>query len=246
MADLGRILIADDEETFLLSTADLLRREGYHCACAGDAIMAAEMLKNDEYDLLIADIKMEGNLELELIRNLRQIVGYMPVILVTGYPSVRSAIQSIQLPVVAYLVKPIEFNELLAQVQSSIKNYQFFRAVQNLRKRLTDWSENLKDIKEVQEVTPKGVTSAPIDSFLTLTFQNIFGALSDLKCLTKSFSKGSPEQEVCHLLNCPRLTALKGALVETIDVLEKTKSAFKSKELGNLRRKLEELVKAIG
>jgi ActR/RegA family two-component response regulator len=243
MADLGRILIADDEETFLNSMADLLRQRGYQCDCAPDAIVAAELLRSAEYDLLIADIKMEGNFELEFIRELPQIAEGMPVILVTGYPSLRSAIESIQLPVAAYLVKPFEFKELLVQVQISVKNYQFCKAVRDHRKRLVSWSEDLKGIEEEQNIMPRGGFPSPIDDFLTLTFQNIAGALSDLKHLTESFSTGSSHQEVCHLLNCPRLNTLNKTLVETIDILEKTKSAFKSKELGILRRNLEELVK---
>lgn len=243
MTDLGRILVADDEETFRNSIADLLRREGYECDCAPDAVVAADELRSGDYDLLIADIKMEGNFELEFIRNLPQIVEGMPVILVTAYPSLKSAIQSIKLPIAAYLVKPFEFNELVEQVQISIKNHQFFKVVRNLQKRLMDWNEDLKGIKELKDIMPGGRSSTPINTFLALTFRNIGGALSDLKHLTESFSIGTPEQEVCHLLNCPRLTTLKEALVETISVLEKTKSAFKSKELGNLRRKLEELVR---
>jgi len=243
MADLGRILIADDEETFRNSIADLLRQAGYQCDCAPDAIVAAELLRGAEYDLLIADIKMEGNFELEFIRELPQLAEGMPVILVTGYPSLRSAIESIQLPVAAYLVKPFEFKELLVQVQISVKNYQFCKAVRDHRKRLVSWSEDLKGIEEEQNIMPRGGFPSPIDDFLTLTFQNIAGALSDLKHLTESFSTGSSHQEVCHLLNCPRLNTLNKTLVETIDILEKTKSAFKSKELGILRRNLEELVK---
>ena len=46
MGDLGRILIADDEETFRNSIADLLRRGGYQCDCAPDAIVAAELLRS--------------------------------------------------------------------------------------------------------------------------------------------------------------------------------------------------------
>jgi len=48
--------------------------------------------------------------------------------------------------------------------------------------------------------------------------------------------------EVCHLMNCPKLERYKAALVDTIDVLEHTKNAFKSKELGELRKKLETLI----
>jgi CheY-like chemotaxis protein len=101
MSELGRILIADDEERFMHSTAAFLRQEGYECACAPDAATVAAMLREDPYDLLIADIKMPGNRNLELIRELSHRAEELSVILVTGCPSLQSAIQSIRLPVVA-------------------------------------------------------------------------------------------------------------------------------------------------
>ncbi len=148
MADLGRVLIADDEETFLYSTADLLRRKGYQCDCVLDAVTAVEMISKDCYDVLIADINMPGNVELEFIHKLPSIVEGLPVILVTGYPSLDSAIQSIQLPVVAYMVKPIEFDELLKQVQTSIESFRVYRAVHNTRQLLQNWCDNLENIEK--------------------------------------------------------------------------------------------------
>jgi DNA-binding response OmpR family regulator len=70
MVNLGRILLADDEKNFLEAHADLLREEGYVCDCAADADTAKKLLMRSEYDLLIADIKMPGNNELELIESL--------------------------------------------------------------------------------------------------------------------------------------------------------------------------------
>ena len=109
MAERGHFLLVDDEETFLYSTAELLRREGYGCDCAPDSATATTMLGNNSYDLLIADIKMPGNAELEFIKALPRIADGIPVILVTAYPTLMTAIQSIQLRVAAYLVKPIDF-----------------------------------------------------------------------------------------------------------------------------------------
>ena len=63
MTQPGRILVADDEETFAESTADLLRREGYQCDTAREASIAATLLAGSQYDLLIADIRMPGNVE---------------------------------------------------------------------------------------------------------------------------------------------------------------------------------------
>ena len=58
---LGRILIADDEQTFLEAVADYLEDEGYECDCAPDGTTAAEKLQQNQYDVLISDIRMPGN-----------------------------------------------------------------------------------------------------------------------------------------------------------------------------------------
>jgi DNA-binding NtrC family response regulator len=78
------------------------------------------MLRKKKYDLLIADIKMQGNSDLQLIKKLPEFAPRMPVILVTGYPSLSSAVQSMKLPVVGYLIKPFEFSELLTVAQGAI------------------------------------------------------------------------------------------------------------------------------
>ncbi|KPL00998.1 MAG: hypothetical protein AMJ91_02050 [candidate division Zixibacteria bacterium SM23_73_3] len=243
MDSLGRILIADDEETFLVSTADLLRREGYECDCVPDAATALDMLKQARYDLLISDIKIPGNRELKLIREIRSIIEGMPVILMTGYPSVNTAVESIQLSVDAYLVKPVDFDRLLGQVKISIKNFWFYRAVQNVERRFHSLCNDLQGIEAVLNSSPyRHTSSLPLDTFLELTFRNIVAALSDVKHLTEGLNQNAVEQGVCHLFNCPRLSDLRDALLETIDVLKETKNAFKSKELGELCLKLGELV----
>jgi len=91
----------------LESTTDLLHREGYACDCVGDITGAARLLGENRYDLLIAEIKMPGDSELGLIRNMPDLAEGMPVILVTSHPWLGSAIESVRLGVKAYLVKPL-------------------------------------------------------------------------------------------------------------------------------------------
>jgi len=240
---LGRILIADDEETFLVSTSDLLRMEGYECDCVPDAATALDMLKQARYDLLISDIKMPGNRELELICEIRCLTEGMPVILLTGYPSVKTAVKSIQLPVEAYLIKPVKFAQLLGQVKTSIKNFRLYRAVQSVERRFGGLCKDLQGIEAVLNSPHRHASSLPSGAFLELTFRNIVAALSDMKHLAEGLAQNTVEQEVCHLFNCPRLSTLRDALMETIDILEETKSVFESKKLDELRLKLGELVK---
>ncbi len=242
MGESGRILIADDEKTFLQSTADLLRKEGYYCDCVPDSETGVEKLKHNEYDLLIADIKMPGNPGLELIRDLPRLAEGMSAILVTGYPSQSSAIKAIQLPVAAYLVKPLNFKELLEHVKKAVVKTRLYRAVVSAKKRLQYWQQGLGNLEEVLKSGSTNLFSASAREFIDLTCANINSALTDIRNVSLETASENADSPVCHLLNCPKLAELDNVVDETIEVLEKTKTAFKSKELGKMRKKLEDMV----
>ena len=242
MEELGRILVADDEEVFLSSTADLLRREGYYCDCVPDGPSAALKLRENRYDLLVADIKMPGNPDLELVKEVKEKNHGLQVILVTGYPSMGSAIESIGLPVVAYLVKPIDFDELITQVNAAVERSKVYQALENTQNHLQEWNEKLNRMRLVLKDNPADVGLVPVESFVTVTLHNIVLSLASLKNVTEALARLTDDHDVCHLLNCPRMNTLMGVLKETVATLKKTKSSFKSKELGELRQRLEAIL----
>ncbi|MCK4624603.1 MAG: response regulator [Phycisphaerae bacterium] len=246
MSELGRIIIADDEESFLKSTAYLLRQEGYHCDCAVDADAAEKALGANEYDLIISDIKMPGNAELEFVRSLPLIAKGMPVILVTAYPSLATAIESIQLPVVSYMVKPLDFGRLLDWVRIAMRFSDTYEVVNASSKRLEDWHEELTNLTRLMCRPSGDASEVSISAFLNLTLSNVTGALLDLKNLTEVIAGSQGETAACHLLNCPRPAALLEGIRETVAVLEKTKRSFKSKDLAQLRERLTTLAHEAG
>jgi CheY-like chemotaxis protein len=242
MGPLGRVLIADDEGVFLDSTADLLREEGYLCDCVEDGPKAAEKLRQGGYDVLIADIRMPGNPNLELVQEVGDMPDGVQVILVTGYPSMESAIKSVQLPVSAYLIKPVDFEELKSSVRTAVEKSKIYRAVRDTENHLKGWQDKLRGMLQVLRSEPGSADPVPVETFVNVTLQNIILSLASLKNVTEAVARLTGEEDVCRLVGCPRLSNLGGALRETIEVLEKTKSAFKSKELGELRRRLEGLL----
>lgn len=120
MAKGARILLADDEEDFLRYAATLFEKEGYQCDCVTDAPAAVEKLKERRYDAVISDIRMPGNADLALARETARLQDGVPVILVTAYPSMDTAIPAVSLPVKAYVEKPVEFGDLLSTVDGAI------------------------------------------------------------------------------------------------------------------------------
>lgn len=160
----------------------------------------------------------------------------------TAYPSVGSATESLHLPVLAYLVKPFELEELLEWVRVGVERHHSFAALASLGRRLRSWEDELTELSRRVLEDVRSSRDTPVEAFLTLTMNNIIASLMDLKGLTEALCNGHGEQRACGMLNCPRQRLLNEALLETIRVLEKTKQSFKSKELGELRRKLELVV----
>lgn len=252
----GRILIADDEPTFLTSTAELLRREGFTVDTVEDAPGALAAISAASYDLLITDLEMPGNADLDLVEQVAHLSGGVPIIIITGFPSVRSAVASIELPVAAYLMKPVHFPELLKRVSSAVARFRSYQAMQQAEARLREFREHEERTALHaalplaptlgQPLLPTADARAGVDMFLALTLRNVMGSLNDLEQLGKALAGHQTSMaHPCQLMNCPRGAQLQSAVEETIAVLEETKGAFKSKTLGDLRHKLELLLKHV-
>lgn len=238
----NRILIADDEQTFLEAHADLLRDEGYECDCAKDAAIAKSLLRKNRYDLLIADIKMPGNEELDFIEQLPGIVEGLPVILVTGYPALNTAIKAAGLSVAGYLVKPVPIEEFLKLVRQSVTRHETYRMFAQARQRLNAMFIETGQYDGAKRPAPGGPAMVDVDVFLHYTIKNLVASITDLRDLTQALAQNRPKQQVCQLLNCPRHVELTEVLRDAVFTLEKTKNSFKSKELAALRVRLENVL----
>lgn len=237
MSNAGRILLADDEPTFLGATAQLLHRENFECVTVPDGSSALARLKDESFDLLITDLEMPGNSDLDLVRKVAEQGDSLPVIILTGFPSVRSAVACIELPVAAYLTKPVDFALLLGKVRAAVSRFRSYKAMQQTEQRLKRWREEFSHVS-----TAKAAGAGAIDVFLALTLRNVMGSLTDLEQLSRALNNQEVSHNPCQLMNCPRGAQLNAAVRETVEVLEETKNAFKSKTLGDLRHKLELLL----
>jgi len=112
-----RILIADDEPLYLRTTGQLLRKAGYECECVPDADSALDLLQQKPFDLILSDLNMPGNLKLELLQKGRSQWPHIPLIVITGVPSLPTAIEAVRLGIADYLLKPVKFEDLLTSVR---------------------------------------------------------------------------------------------------------------------------------
>jgi CheY-like chemotaxis protein len=242
MDSVGKILLADDDEIFLQATAHQLERAGFTCTLCRGGGQVLSALRAGHYDLLISDINMPGNANLELVRQLQEISPSMPVILVTGYPTLDTAVVSVNLTVSAYLLKPVNYEDLVRLIGEILPRSRMAYSLSESRKHLDDWKGELDQMIAALDKAPGREYPLLVDAFINLAIKNITSSLRDIQSVTAAASTGQPLQQVCSDFNCPQNLRLNAALRETIKVLQETKNSFKSTELAGLRKKLETLI----
>jgi len=232
----GRILFAEDDPQVSGGVGQCLIRAGFDCDIADTAAKAVELLRAGEYDVLLSDINMPGNCGLELIESIPAIAEGLPVILLTGNPTLETATRSVRLRVMAYLTKPPDIEELCRLVASAVAERRQFLMLKDSRRRLHDWDREIERLQKMLQQAPAADRQAPMQSYLRLTLRNLVVGLVELENLLVH-EGGQLDTD-----RALEKQALLNALRKTVGVLQKTRDHFKSKDLGELRKELEGLL----
>ncbi|MEP6730823.1 MAG: sigma-54 dependent transcriptional regulator [bacterium] len=116
-----RILVVDDDRAFRLSTAALLRGDGYVVDAAADGASAMQTLKAQRFDLVVLDIRMPGIDGFGFVEALRVWGDHVPVLMISGYGTVDAAVRALQLGADDFLTKPVEPDLLSARVSALLE-----------------------------------------------------------------------------------------------------------------------------
>ncbi|UCD63438.1 MAG: response regulator [Candidatus Zixiibacteriota bacterium] len=114
------ILVVDDELLIRDLLYDFFTEQGWDITIAESGEKALEILRNKEVDLLLTDLKMPDMDGLALTDRVRASYPDMPVVIMTGYPSVDSAVSALRQKVADYIIKPFNINQLYKSVEEKI------------------------------------------------------------------------------------------------------------------------------
>jgi EAL domain-containing protein (putative c-di-GMP-specific phosphodiesterase class I) len=117
----GHVLVVEDDRPLLELYTELLLDEGFHVAAALDGAGALRALEGDAFDVVLTDVVMPGATGVDVLRAVRERDLDVPVILVTGNPTVESAVQALEMGALHYLVKPVSAEELLRSVEHAVR-----------------------------------------------------------------------------------------------------------------------------
>ncbi|MBN2144423.1 MAG: sigma-54-dependent Fis family transcriptional regulator [Candidatus Aureabacteria bacterium] len=106
------ILVVDDEEIMRNFLSDMLRDEGYEVQAVASGEEGINLLQKSDFDLVVTDLKMPGFSGIDVLKAVKQQNSNTYVIMITGYASVETAVESMKLGAVDYITKPFEMDQI--------------------------------------------------------------------------------------------------------------------------------------
>lgn len=132
----SRILVIDDEESMCNFMEIMLSKEGYSVETTVSAKNAINLLKDDNFDLVIADLNMPEMTGIEVLKEIRAFKKEQDLIVVTAYASVDTAIEAMKQGAVDYITKPFKVDEIKLVIEKSINRKKLQNENLNLKKQL--------------------------------------------------------------------------------------------------------------
>jgi signal transduction histidine kinase/DNA-binding response OmpR family regulator len=129
----GLILVVDDEPGILRLTRRLLEREDFDVITTSTARQAMEILDRRPVDLLLVDIRLPGLDGFELMTQAREMLPELAVVIMTGYGTVETAIESLHRGVDGLILKPFIGSDFILAVKSALQENQRKREISRLR-----------------------------------------------------------------------------------------------------------------
>ena len=119
---MSRILVVEDEKIIRQAVKRLLERQ-HHEIFEADSLHVAKTLNFNDYDMIISDLRLPGGNGTELI----ELAGQTPVLIMTSYASLKSAVDAMKLGAVDYIAKPFDHEEMLITVERILKQRNLSR-----------------------------------------------------------------------------------------------------------------------
>ncbi|KPJ55796.1 MAG: hypothetical protein AMJ42_06215 [Deltaproteobacteria bacterium DG_8] len=129
-----KILVVDDDFKIRTTMAHILEYEGYSVSLAEDGISALRSLGNDEFDVLITDIRMPTMDGIELFNHVKKLYPQMQVIFITGSTYINTALKGLEDVTFFYFEKPVNFNLLICALEHIFEIKKCVPEVKKLRK----------------------------------------------------------------------------------------------------------------
>ncbi|QSW87774.1 sigma-54-dependent Fis family transcriptional regulator [Flavobacterium endoglycinae] len=220
---MSKILIIEDEAAIRRVLVKILSEENdsYQVDEAEDGVAGLEKIKNNDYDLVLCDIKMPKMDGVEVLEEVKKVKPEIPMVMISGHGDMETAIQTMRLGAFDYISKPPDLNRLLNTVRNALDKKQLVVENKILKKKVSKNYEMIGDSESINHIKVMIDKVAPTEARVLITGPNGTGKeLVAHQLHEKSERSGFPLIEV----NC---AAIPSELIES-ELFGHVKGAFTS------------------
>jgi PAS domain S-box-containing protein len=118
---MAHVLVVDDEKGIRITLQAFLERDGHEVKIAEDSASALDLLRENEFDVVVSDIVLPKMTGVELLESIRKLSEHVQVILITGEPTLETASSALRLGAIDYLAKPVDRQSIVRSVRNAAR-----------------------------------------------------------------------------------------------------------------------------
>src|SRR6478735_5563348 len=202
---MARILIIDDDPAMVSVISEICHERGHQTVAFNSGQKAIEGLATNSPQLVITDLKMDKVGGLDILRECREVLPQTPVIVITAYAKVESALEAMKLGAYDYIAKPFKVDELQLTIQRALDHQQDRREIQQLRRAVKEkyrFENIIGTSQKMQDVYNLIAKVADTDS--TILIQGESGTGKELVARALHFNSNRQHQPFVAI-NCSAL-----------------------------------------
>lgn len=171
---MSRILVIEDEAAIRRVLIKILSEENdsYRVEEAEDGLVGIEMIKKDDYDLILCDIKMPKMDGIEVLEAVAKIKPELPFVMISGHGDLDTAVQSMRLGAFDYISKPPDLNRLLNTVRNALDRKELVVENKRLKRKVSKNYEMIGESQEIYQIKEMIEKVAPTDARVLVTGPN--------------------------------------------------------------------------
>ena len=171
---MSKILIIEDEEAIRRVLLKILSEENplYQVFEAADGLSGTELIKREDFDLVLCDIKMPKMDGVEVLEAAKKIKPEIPIVMISGHGDLETAVNTMRLGAFDYISKPPDLNRLLNTVRNALDRKELVLENKRLKRRISKKYEMIGSSKEISSIKSIIEKVAPTEARVLITGPN--------------------------------------------------------------------------
>ncbi len=172
MEALPKVLIIDDEKAIRRALKDILEYEKFTVDLAEDGMKGVELVKVNNYDIILCDIKMPDMDGIEVLEAIQEINPDAPVVMISGHGTVETAVEAIKKGAFDFIEKPLDLNRLLITIRNALDKASLISETKVLKRKVSKMYDMVGESEGMKLVKAMIDKVAPTDARVLITGEN--------------------------------------------------------------------------